>query len=214
MLNLPPLPTAALIATTLLAGCAHRPPQLSEPSNVDPLVISLPYFEVDGERHHAVVTGPNPPTTEAVTPDIYSDELPSVEVIRTGRYQLVATQASLGQRHLMEQTIDVRIPASMTTTVEDALHHTLRYTGYSLCPAPGPAQRTLYRKPLPAAHYRLGPMPLREALQVLGGDAWELEVDPVAREVCYQVRDIRYVPGHDDDSRDESSVTVAEVSDE
>src|SRR5690554_2858497 len=88
----------------------------------------------------------------------------------------------------------------MTTTVEDALHHTLRHTGYSLCPAPGPAQRTLYRKPLPAAHYRLGPMPLREALQVLGGDAWELEVDPVAREVCYQVRDIRYAPGHGDDS--------------
>jgi type IV pili sensor histidine kinase/response regulator len=138
--------------------------------------------------------------------------LPSVEVIRTGRYQLVATQASLGQRYLLEQTLDVRIPASMITTVEDALHHTLRHTGYSLCPAPGPAQRTLYRKPLPAAHYRLGPMPLREALQVLGGDAWELEVDPVAREVCYQVRDIRYVPDHDN-SRDESAAAVAEVSD-
>ncbi|MFB9145367.1 pilus assembly protein PilL [Halomonas alkalicola] len=214
MLNLPTLSTAALIATTLLAGCAHQPPQTHEPSNADPLVLSLPYFDVDGERHRAVVTGPNPPTTEAVTPDIYSDELPSVEVIRTGRYQLVATQASLGQRYLLEQTIDVRIPASMTTTVEDALHHTLRHTGYSLCPAPGPAQRTLYRKPLPAAHYRLGPMPLREALQVLGGDAWELEVDPVAREVCYQVRDIRYAPGHGDDSREERNEAVAEVSDE
>lgn len=205
--------TAALLAAMLLAGCAHQPPQTHEPSNADPLVLSLPYFEADGERHRAVVTGPNPPTTETVTPDIYRGELPSVEVIRTGRYQLVATQALLGQRHLLEQTIDVRIPPSMTTTVEDALHHTLRHTGYSLCPSSGPAQRTLYRKPLPAAHYRLGPMPLREALQVLGGDAWELEVDPVAREVCYQVRDIRYVPDHDN-SRDERAAALAEVSDE
>lgn len=214
MLNLPTPPAAALIATALLTGCAHQPPQAPGPSSADPLVLSLPYVDVEGERHHAVVTGPNPPTTEAVTPDIYRDELPSVEVIRTGRYQLVATQASLGQRYLLEQTIDVRIPPSMTTTVGDALHHTLRHTGYSLCPAPDPVRHTLYRKPLPAAHYRLGPMPLREALQVLGGDAWELEVDPVAREVCYQVRDIRYVAGHGDDSRDRSAPGGAEVSNE
>lgn len=172
MLNLPTLSTAALIATTLLAGCAHQPQQAPEPSNADSLVLSLPYFDVDGERHRAVVTGPNPPTTEAVTPDIYSDELPSVEVIRTGRYQLVATQASLGQRYLLEQTIDVRIPASMTTTVEDALHHTLRHTGYSLCPAPGPPSGSSIasrcRRPLPAGSHAAARSPSGAGRRRLG----------------------------------------------
>lgn len=214
MLYLPTLSAAALIAATLLAGCAHQPPQISESSSTDSLVLSLPDSDVEGEKHQAVITGPNPPTIGGVAPDIYSDHLPAVEVIRTGRYQLVATRASLGQRYLLEQIIDVRIPASMTASVGDALQYTLRHTGYSLCPTLGPPQRILYRKPLPAAHYRLGPMPLREALQVLGGDAWELEVDPVAREVCYQVRDIRYMPEHGDDSRDKSPAAVAEVSNE
>lgn len=205
------LPTTALLSTLLLAGCAHQSSGSSPESSsgADALELSLPHLELDGGTPRAVVSGPNPPTTAKAEPDIYRTDLPSIEVIRTGRYQLVATQASLGQRHLLEQTIDVRIPAAMSTTVEDALHHTLRHTGFSLCAAPGPAQRTLYRKPLPAAHYRLGPMPLREALQVLGGDAWELEVEPVAREVCYQVRDIRYEPADA-----ESGEVIAEVRDE
>ncbi len=205
------LPTPVLLSALLLAGCAHQPSASSPESSseADALELSLPHLEVDGEMHRPVVTGSNPPTTAKAEPDIYRTELPVIEVIRTGRYQLVATQASLGQRHLLEQTIDVRIPDAMSTTVEDALRHTLRNTGFSLCSAPGPAQRMLYRMPLPASHYRLGPMALREALQLLGGEAWELEVDPVVREVCYQVRDIRYEP-----EPDESGEVIAEVRDE
>jgi type IV pili sensor histidine kinase/response regulator len=206
----PFLPSAALLSALLLAGCAHQSPGPSlEPSHADALEISLPTLNLDGVSHHAVATGPNPPTTVKAQPDIYRGDTPRVEVIRTGRYQLVATQPLLGQRHLLEQTVDVRIPTVMNTSVEDALEHTLRDTGVSLCPAPGPAQRMLYRMPLPASHHRLGPMALREALQVLGGKAWELELDPVAREVCYQVRDIRYVP-----EPGEGGEVIAEVRDE
>lgn len=204
-----PLLSVAVLSVVLLAGCVHHPldETLDASDEADALVLSMPLHDDDAPGQQAVMSGPNPPVTTTNSPDIYRDALPTVEVIRTGRYQLVATRASLGQRHLLEQIVDVRIPASLTTSVEDALHHTLRRTGYSLCSASGQAQRQLYRQTLPAAHYRLGPLPLREALQVLGGEAWELEVDAVAREVCYQVRDGRReeAPG---------SITLADVTPE
>jgi type IV pili sensor histidine kinase/response regulator len=47
------------------------------------------------------------------------------------------------------------------------------------------ATEALYALPLPAAHLRLGPMTLHEALRVLAGPAWEMRVDDVARQVCF-----------------------------
>ncbi|PUB42728.1 conjugative transfer region protein (TIGR03748 family), partial [Pseudomonas sp. GV047] len=46
--------------------------------------------------------------------------------------------------------------------------------------------RVLFTRPLPAAHYRLGPIPLRNALQVLAGPAWQLTTDEVSRSVCFE----------------------------
>ena len=40
--------------------------------------------------------------------------------------------------------------------------------------------------PLPDAHRRLGPMPLRLALQTLAGPAWRLLEDPVYRLVAFE----------------------------
>ena len=44
---------------------------------------------------------------------------------------------------------------------------------------------TLYALPLPAAHLRLGPLMLRDALLTLAGPAWELSVDDLTRQVCF-----------------------------
>ncbi|MDF5811795.1 TcpQ domain-containing protein [Pseudomonas aeruginosa] len=46
----------------------------------------------------------------------------------------------------------------------------------------------LYTRPLPAAQYKLGPMTLRNTLQVLSGPAWQVKVDEVARQVCFVLR--------------------------
>ncbi|MBX6349801.1 TcpQ domain-containing protein, partial [Pseudomonas aeruginosa] len=43
-------------------------------------------------------------------------------------------------------------------------------------------------RPLPAAQYKLGPMTLRNTLQVLSGPAWQVKVDEVARQVCFVLR--------------------------
>ncbi|WP_161629065.1 PFGI-1 class ICE element type IV pilus protein PilL2 [Litchfieldella anticariensis] len=116
-------------------------------------------------------------------------DFPTVEVWRSSRYQLVTTSATLAQRDLLEQLVQLRFPGTIPATVEDALRQTLRDTGFTLCPPQGVPQSLLYGNPLPAVHRRLGPMPLREALTVLAGSTWEMQVDPIARLVCYRLRD-------------------------
>ena len=65
------------------------------------------------------------------------------------------------------------------------MHYVLQRSGYSLCPAAEPV-KVLFTRSLPAAHYRLGPIPLRRALQVLAGPAWQLTTDEVSRSVCFK----------------------------
>jgi type IV pili sensor histidine kinase/response regulator len=104
-------------------------------------------------------------------------------VVRQGRYTLVEQGPELAQRNLMRQVVDVSIPAGADRTVGDALRYVLIRSGFSLCETPEAAR--LYALPLPAAHLQLGPLPLRDALQTLAGPAWTLQVDSLARRVCF-----------------------------
>jgi type IV pili sensor histidine kinase/response regulator len=74
---------------------------------------------------------------------------------------------------------------TLAATVGEALHHVLRQSGYRLCESPDAALSAL---PLPAAHRRLGPMTLRDALLTLAGPAWNLSVDDFSRQVCFTRR--------------------------
>ncbi|MCO8310890.1 PilL N-terminal domain-containing protein [Pseudomonas mandelii] len=105
--------------------------------------------------------------------------------LRYGRYTLVSTEPTTEQRDLLAQIIDVNIPSSLSPLVQDALQYVLQRSGYSLCPVSA-AVKVLFTRPLPAAHYRLGPIPLRNALQVLAGPVWQLTTDEVSRSVCFE----------------------------
>lgn len=105
--------------------------------------------------------------------------------LRYGRYTLVSTEPTTEQRDLLAQIIDVSIPSSLSPSVEDALQYVLQRSGYSLCRASA-AVKVLFTRPLPAAHYRLSPISLRRALQVLAGPAWQLTTDEVNRSVCFE----------------------------
>ena len=109
-------------------------------------------------------------------------------MVRYGRYTLVSTQPDAGQRDLMAQIIDVTIPSSMNPSVKEAMQYVMSRSGYSLCPADAGHVNILYTRPLPAAQYKLGPMTLRNTLQVLSGPAWQVKVDEVARQVCFVLR--------------------------
>jgi conjugative transfer region protein (TIGR03748 family) len=105
--------------------------------------------------------------------------------LRYGRYTLVSTEPTTEQRDLLAQIINVNIPSSLSPSVQEALQYVLQRSGYSLCPI-SESVKVLFTRPLPAAHYRLGPIPLRSALQVLAGPAWQLTTDEVGRSVCFE----------------------------
>ncbi|MCY1409756.1 integrating conjugative element protein PilL, PFGI-1 class [compost metagenome] len=104
--------------------------------------------------------------------------------LRYGRYTLVSTTPTIEQQDLLAQIIEVNIPSNLNPSVQEALHHVLQRSGYSLCPADTSVQ-VLFTRPLPAAHYQLGPITLQRALQVLAGPAWPLTVDEARRSVCF-----------------------------
>ncbi|EDH7455721.1 TPA: PilL N-terminal domain-containing protein [Klebsiella oxytoca] len=157
----------------LLAGCSSSPQKL--------------------QQRDAAVPTPSVAVTrnvQTVAPDEYAR---TPEVVRYDRYLLVSTDPMAAQRDPLSQIIDIRIPSSLHPTVADALRYALKQSGYSLC-ATGTANGVLYRQPLPAVQYQLGPMRLRSALQVMAGPAWQLEVDDVQRVVCHSLRDGYQLP--------------------
>lgn len=105
--------------------------------------------------------------------------------LRYGRYTLVSTEPTTEQRDLLAQIIDVSIPSNLNPSVQDALQYVLQRSGYSLCPASA-SVKVLFTRSLPAAHYRLGPISFRRALQVLVGPAWQLTTDEASRSVCFE----------------------------
>ena len=156
--------TLSLIA--LLAGCAIPD-------------VQAPKAAFDSSR--------NP---DLLAPDLYPGGAVAQKepVVRYGRYTLVSTLPDSGQRDLMAQIIDVNIPANMKPNVRDAMQYVMDRSGYSLCPADKGHVNILYTRSLPAAQYKLGPMSLRNTLQVLAGPAWQVKVDEVNRQVCYVLR--------------------------
>lgn len=107
-----------------------------------------------------------------------------VPILRYGRYRLVELVPGPAQQDLMQQIVDITVPATTSATVGDALRYLLLQTGYQLCDAQD-AAADLNTLPLPAAHIHLGPLTLRDALQVLTGPAWQLQIDESTRRLCF-----------------------------
>ena len=130
----------------------------------------------------ATITDPTEPRMTTI-PEQASNNDAQV-FLRQSRYTLIELRPELQQQNLQQQIIDLRIPATPDTTVGDALRYVLRRSGYRLC-AGEPTLSTLLALPLPAAHLRLGPLELRQALQLLVGKGWTLAVDEPTRQVCF-----------------------------
>lgn len=128
---------------------------------------------------------PSPPASSpsvAVETPTPSFEIP---VVRNSRYTLVELVPGDDQRDLMRQVIDITIPAAAHATVGDALQYVLQRSGYRLCDTRSDTSAVLYALPLPAAHEHLGPVTLRDALDLLAGSHWDLQVDDSTRRVCF-----------------------------
>lgn len=112
--------------------------------------------------------------------------------VRYGRYTLANTAPRVEQLDLLSQVIDLRMPETLNPTVQEAMTYALRRSGYRLCPGTGSGAedvQRLYAHPLPASQYHLGPITLHNAMRVLAGAAWRVEVDEKARQICFVARD-------------------------
>ncbi|MBK4999986.1 pilus assembly protein [Pseudomonas sp. S31] len=130
---------------------------------------------------------PAPATAAPAPASVAKPTSPVPAWVRQDRYTLASTQPTLEQRQPLYQLINVQIAPALHAMVGEALQHVLQHSGYSLCPE-GPAVAQLFRRPLPAVHHDLGPITLLDALTVIGGPAWRLDIDPVERSVCYALR--------------------------
>jgi len=132
----------------------------------------------------ALAAGCATPPPPLPVPDEVTAPAPEyIPVVRYGRYTLVELTPKAAQQDLLLQVVDVSIPNTLHANVAGALRHVLQRSGYQLCN--GPETDALNDLPLPAAHYHLGPLQLRDALLTLAGPTRALHVDHTARRVCF-----------------------------
>ena len=128
------------------------------------------------------------PAAPPVSPASLQKQKPTLpKWVRQDRYTLVNTQPTLEQRQPLYQLINVQIAPALHANVGEALRHVLQRSGYSLCPDSAAVDR-LFNRPLPAVHHQLGPISLLDALTIIGGPAWRINIDPIDRIVCYTLR--------------------------
>lgn len=157
----------------VLSGCAYQPP----------------YDPADSQSSF-------PEASEATASRLSTqsssvqDEVPTIDVLRTGRYQLVTTQGTIGQRQLLEQAVRLNISPFDQATVGQAVQRVLLNTGFNLCQNQSVGVRQLLGNALPEIHHNMGPMTLRQALTMLIGDAWVLDADQQRRVVCFKPRNL------------------------
>ena len=108
--------------------------------------------------------------------------------VQVGRYQSVMLQADQTQRDLLSVVITRKLPEHVNT-VGQAVASLLEGSGYRLLSADlaDPYRRLLFSLPLPEVQRQLGPLTLRQALELLSGPAFRLVVEPAYRLLSFEL---------------------------
>ena len=112
-------------------------------------------------------------------------ESKSTQVLQTDRYTIVELDDPT-HKYVLEQIINISLPKNLNLTVKDGMEYVLNRSGYSLCT--NSDINILYESTLPKVQYKIGPILLSDALYVFAGPAWNLVVDDVEREICFQLK--------------------------
>ncbi|MCR6624768.1 MAG: hypothetical protein NVV67_00410 [Pseudoxanthomonas sp.] len=139
----------------------------------------------------ATTATPSVPAVPAASPTAVAPEPGFVPVARYGRYTLIELVPEPAQRDLLQQAVEVFEfrPRSMPAWAMPCA-----MCSCARLPALRGRSRHAYALPLPAAHLRLGPLMLRDALLTLAGPAWELSVDDLSRQVRFQPARCSHLP--------------------
>ncbi|WP_116743763.1 hypothetical protein [Actinobacillus suis] len=193
----------SILSAFIVTGCAKQTNSSnqnnSSPNDVIAPGIPIPenQLAVDVNSSSPTSLNPNPAPIEVartVSENIYTSNFEQYpEVVRYGRYTLVSSSPVGGQKYLLEQVVNIDMIGKKkkvyyNLTVEQGIWNTLKDTGYTLCSISSPEVRSLFNHQLPKVHYQFGPMKLRDALQMLAGEAYELTVHDTLRQICYERR--------------------------
>ncbi len=108
--------------------------------------------------------------------------------VQVGRYQSVIMRPDENQVDLLSVIITRNLPEHVNT-VGQAVAWLLEGSGYRLLsPKLAESYRShLFAMPLPQAQRELGPLSLRQALELLGGPAFRLVIEPTYRLVSFEL---------------------------
>ncbi len=108
--------------------------------------------------------------------------------VQVGRYQSVIMRPDENQVDLLSVVITRNLPEHVNT-VGQAVASLLEGSGYRLLsPKLAESYRShLFAMPLPQVQRQLGPLSLRQALELLGGPAHRLVIEPTYRLVSYEL---------------------------
>ena len=111
-----------------------------------------------------------------------------ISEVQVGRYQTVMLQPTVEQLDLLSSMVELELPEEINT-VGQAVAYLLDGSGYRLLSAKlaEPYRVFLFGFPLPKVQRQLGPLSLRQALELLGGAAFRLVIDPVYRLVTFEL---------------------------
>lgn len=107
------------------------------------------------------------------------------ESARTDRYTLVSMEPTTDQSNPLSAITSVSLGREVTT-VGGAINELLKGSGYRW-QSQDQSEQMLNQLPLPAVVRHLGPIRLKDALQVLAGEAWLLRVDNLNRVIWFEV---------------------------
>lgn len=108
--------------------------------------------------------------------------------LQVGRYQSVMVEPTDEQLDLLSHIVEMELPGRINT-IGQAISHLLDGSGYRLLsPKLAECYRShLFAMPLPQVQRQLGPLSLRQALELIGGPAFRLVIDPTYRLVSFEL---------------------------
>ena len=123
-----------------------------------------------------------PPLNVRIAPDLSAQP-----AVYTSRY-VTERPAGANMTDILGVPVEARLPVMSKMSVKDGMEFLLSGSGVSLRTPTSYAESGLYAQPLPLGQTDMGHMSLRQALQVMGGQAFVLEEDVVRREVGFRLK--------------------------
>ena len=126
------------------------------------------------------------------TPSLDSQSLlstiaPHDNSVQIGRYRVINAVPTNDQQDILQVMIQVTLPTEVQT-LQSAVEYLLLRSGYQLTHFASSSEvQQLLTKSIPAVHRHLGPMTLQRALETLAGSPFRLHVDPVHRQLRYEL---------------------------